>query len=448
MIQLIAILVGLSIGLGVLYALWRSQWALLPVVLMFPAEQLLQVYIPQLLAMGPLVNVLVAAIVASALITKVGRGEPLAFGAFNGVSLPIFILFVQTFASTTWSPVSESTFGLIRYGLPYTLLMVAAAPLLVSRIDQLSRLLVGLMLLGLLVVVLILINPSAKFYSGRLVLQLGDTGAMGNPLATSELGGMIAIIAALVHVRKGSRVLTLVRVSAFFAGLGIAVASGSRGQVYATLAAILLTFPLARKLKNPSQFFVTTAGAGVFAMVAMTVVRFFVTDKNASRWSLDLALAGVSDRMVRVNTLMEAYLDAPGSWFQGLGFNAFTAVWGQSSYVHNLPVEVLCEQGLLGFTMLMIAFVSVVRAAWRLMSMEAEDPTGRATVAILIAMMLFHGILSLKQGAYYGGSSLFMFMLLTKRLELIERSRLGWSVATPVWDIDEARAYGEPATSG
>src|SRR5690606_34297781 len=69
-----------------------------------------------------------------------------------------------------------------------------------------------------------------------------------------------ALLAVLIRPSGIRPMFNALRAACFLAGMGCAIASGSRGQVLATIICGVLFFPLARRLANPRQFLTTAFG--------------------------------------------------------------------------------------------------------------------------------------------------------------------------------------------
>lgn len=420
MMQLLQTLVAIGALAGALYLLWRPQWVFVMVIAMFPLEQLLQVYVPAFGGRGTLFNYLVGGMAVAAVALRVMRRDSILLGAKNALLIVVVLIYTLWVAGIFYTPAHEVAVNGAIIGYPYIILLVVFLPLLVLDIFEFRKLITGLMLIGSAIAVLIITNPNSSYYSGRLYLDLGmlDTAdrQTGNPLALGELGGMLALSAALIKPVKASQLFTLLRISAFVCGFGLAIGSGSRGQVLAAAIAGILFYPMARKIANPKQFFVSVAGFAVLILGLYIVFKMFIGAQNEQRWNAFAMLRDTTQRMDMVMALLGAYLASPQNWLFGLGTNAFASIGHNKDvlYVHNVVAEMLCEHGLVGAALFAFAVTITAKYGRRLWSQYRDDPSMRATVALLLAICTYALFLALKQGSISYPAPFFWWLVLAK----------------------------------
>jgi hypothetical protein len=232
---------------------------------------------------------------------------------------------------------------------------------------------------------------------------------------------MLALVAALVRFRSAGWLLIGLRFLAFAVGLGLAIQSGSRGQVLAAAVTAILFYPLARPVRNPQQFLVVSLGLLVLMVAIFAAFKFFIGIENLSRWDSGLMAEDASGRWERASTLIGAWLSSPGSWLLGLGPSAFTTLLPTESYVHNLFAEILCEEGLVGATFLMIALYLLFRGGRQLWRQNAHDPVMRATAAVLLGICFYQLLIALKQGSFLLSPEPFPWLLVLAKIAVVER---------------------------
>ena len=74
-------------------------------------------------------------------------------------------------------------------------------------------------------------------------------------------------------------------------------------------------------------------------------------------------------------------------------------------YPHNVPVEILAEEGLLGICLYLGFCFAVLFRAGRLIFSEYLEQDTRVNLGVLLALFCFEGILTLKQGSLLGSSA-------------------------------------------
>ncbi len=421
------LLVSAAVLLGFAYILWKPQWAILPIVLMFPLEQLLQVYIPLLRNYQSLINYAVGFLALFALLSRFFRREPVTTGYINRGTYALFGLYALCWIGLLWSPSRDAALEMLKFSFPYYGLMVVIAPLLVPRLDDFRPVLTGIMFVGGIIALLILINPEASYYAGRLTLDVsqyaGQRGGRGNPLALAEMGGTMALVAMLIRSDRSRVWLTVLRLAAFTLGMALAIGSGSRGQVLAALAIGVVFFPVARKVANPQQFLTTALGLGVIGIGVVAVFRYFVGEQNQARWDPTLLVDNLSERFARISELLTAWISNPLAWVFGLGTNAYSSIRTDSNYVHNMMAEALGEFGILGFCILIALLWATYRSCRGLWQDAREEPDRRATAAIVGALSFYAFLLAQKQGSFVGSPFAFLYWVIACRIAFFEQSQ-------------------------
>jgi len=113
------------------------------------------------------------------------------------------------------------------------------------------------------------------------------------------------------------------------------------------------------------------------------------------------------------------------NYLTGLGtsaFNAYNNSFGSNNfqYPHNILIETVAEQGLLGVALL--ATACGLTAVWvrRLHKLYTDDGPARGAIAVLAAMTLYSLLLAAKQGSLLGLPTFFGWMILTAKIAKVE----------------------------
>ena len=419
MMQMLQALVIVGAVCGTLYVLWRPHWVFVLIISMFPMEQLLQVYIGAFSTHRTWFNYIVGTLSVLAVVFRMSRREPILLGFRNPITTLVAVLYVLWAVGVLYSPARDVAIDSFRQGIPYIGLLLLFLPLLVVDIFEFRQLLSGMMFLGSVIAVLVIANPNSTYYSGRLFLDLGMLAGVdryGSPLALGEMGGMIAMIAVLVRPNKAAAIYTLLRIGAFVSGMGLAIGSGSRGQVLAAAITGILFYPMARKIANPRQFFLGAVGLGIVVLGLYVVFKLFIGAQNEQRWNAIGMLRDTTVRLTMVTELLNAYIASPGHWLLGLGTNAYAAISSNHNiiYVHNVVAEILCEHGIVGAILFAAISVLTFKYGRRLWMLYRDDPSMRATVAVLLACCVYALFLALKQGSISYPAPFFWWMVLAK----------------------------------
>lgn len=444
MTQIISVFIALGLVVGLLYVLWKPRWAIVLVLLMFPIEQLLTSYSPAFSRQSWVLNVLIGSVGLLALASTWARPGSRIREVVNPASMAILGLYVVAGLGLLWTPARDEAIGFMKTGLPYYALFLVIAPALLDDLEDFRRIVFPLMVVGGLIAVLILVHPRTYFYGGRLFLPVGGEYADGggNPLELGRLGGNIAVIAVLLRPPRTATILMLLRAGAFLVGFGLAIGSGSRGQVIAAMLVVVAFFPMARRLDDPKRFVIAAIGMIILLVGFYLAFKLFVGSSNQARWSLGLLVQDLGGRFEFVLSLMKVYVSSPGYWLLGLGPNAFAVVTeGSLVYVHNLVVEVLCEEGLVGFALLLVACVFAAKRGQLVWRAHGEDSSFRSAAAILAALAAYNLLLALKQSTFLASPMFFMYLLILAKVSVGELALIASGEVEPLQEDDDESAY-------
>jgi hypothetical protein len=425
--QALGFLILLAIAIGVAYVIFRPQWAVILVLTMFPTKQLMQSYLPTFAAQSALFNFIIFGAVVLAVVSRILKREGAFTGYFNPVLILSLLLYLFAIGTMVYTPAFESALDLFKGGWPYWLMMIILLPLTIKNLDDFRSTFTGFLIVGSVICILFFLNPNANFYTGRLTIDYGRVGGTefrGNPLATATMGAQLAIVAVLMRPQRATVLLNIVRVSAVLIGLGLAVASGSRGNTVLAVLAAILFYPVSRPVKDIKQFFLTAFGLLIMAGATFMAFRIFVRldAQQSDRWDVSQWGNTLGERAEPAMRLLSEYASSPMHWFFGLGANAHSVLVSRvhMDYVHNMIIEVLCEFGLFGAAILGTVMFLVFRYARRLWSLCSDDPQRRAAVAVLCAMIVFLFLLQLKQGTFFGLPEPWWFWVVLAKITIVE----------------------------
>ncbi|HWB18703.1 MAG TPA: O-antigen ligase family protein [Phycisphaerales bacterium] len=413
---------------------------------MIPLEQLLQVYVPIFSTYSWLVNVLIGCLALFGISSRMFRMEPMTLGYKNPMSFLIAALYILWALSIIWTPAQSIALDSFRKMLPYILTYLILFPLLITGVHDFRRMLTGVMVLGSIIALFIIANPHSSYYSGRLRLDISMAGHgvadASNPLALAEMGSFIALVAALIRPPKPSFIFTAIRICAFFAGFGLAIGSGSRGQVLAAGITGILFFPVSRQLKSVGQFFAMMIGLGILTFALVLVFYIFVGSQNQQRWDVYRMLQDTTLRLDNVMELFALYLKSPHKWLFGLGTQAYAAIAPNAhvQYVHNVTAEIFLELGLVGGTIFIAMVVIMFRNSRRLFAIYKDDPCLRSVVAVLLAECVNSYFLSCKEGSLSFPEP-FLWWIVAAKIMYYEQMVASSEMAYPADPSSELPAY-------
>ena len=320
--------------------------------------------------------------------------------AMPAVGWATLALFAWAALSLAWTPYGGAV-GLWKSNLPYLVATIVLMPLVVSDARDLRSGLLLTVTVGSAVLLLLLFDTS---WQGRQIVirdgaSIGSVSAdNGNPLAVASLGGWVALIALLSNFRGLGRLWQLLRYPIVALGLIVAIKSGSRGQLFALVAAAVLLLPFSRRIRNLPGFAAAAAGIMVVLVLATLVFDVYVGD-GSTRWDVEnMRETWSSSRLETSKTVLSAWADAgPFAWLAGMGTSASYVSLG--AYPHLVMAEVLAELGVIGLALLWVVPVLAFAAFGRHYRRVADDPETRGAISAIAALFLFEVILSFKQGS-------------------------------------------------
>ena len=105
----------------------------------------------------------------------------------------------------------------------------------------------------------------------------------------------------------------------------------------------------------------------------------------------------------------------PLGWLLGLGGGASWEIIG--SYPHVVPIQVLCELGIVGFLAYAAVFGFSIRSFIRILTLGKGDVMIRSIACCIAALFFYRFLLSLKMGGLTSIYNTFIFPILLAKLE-------------------------------
>ena len=383
-----------------------------------------------------LFNYLIAIIVTLSILRQLFTGGRIFSGMNNPVTWCLGLLLLLSASSIAWSPVPVDGKALVIKGLPYTVLYLLLAPLLVGTLREFRIVPTVVILIGLATTVAVLMNPRSSLQAGRLYVEFSD-GGVSSPLALGNLGALMFIYALLYRPEGFGRYAFPFRIAAGLLGLGLALQSGSRGQVMFAIFLGVVLYPISQRIGDVKKFFLLVFTAGIGAIGVLLTMRLFIGGDNIERWSTQSLSDGWTGRIEMLFAALGSFLEQPSAWLLGRGANAFREIRPDHAYVHNAPVEALTELGIVGFALYIIILATGFHAARTLWRYFRDKPLLRPALACLFATVLFHTLTSLKQGSIHSPSSIMFVLLIMARIARNETKARMYAEEEPEYDEEE-----------
>ena len=425
---------------GLFLAIWkRPAVALAGVFCLFGLEQWGQATTPFFAQHQTATNLILGSLLVLALAVQFFRYGLRLFSGYPLLGWLTISFFLYAFLSTQWAPRPDLSLKLWGNAWPYIVTLVVLAPLVIIEHRDLESANQALLVIGGVLTLLLLFFVK---WEGRQIM-LGEEA--GNPLAVAVMAGMVTLVALLTDPWKGKTLWVPMKWILVALCLALIVRSGSRGQLFSVLLVALLCWPLSYGLSNARQFGVLAVLTVFVAVTTNYALSEFWAEEQSyyaggNRWS-DKAMEGaMTGRLADAMMLVElAYRSADTIVF-GLGNSAAWDPRILGIYPHFLPLEVLAEEGLIGFCLFAFVLLATTTTAIRCYRDTREIPEAQSLFAALLALFLFSFLLSLKQGSLLGNLEPFMFAILLGRFRLfLPRMREACDQTTlPLSESDEA----------
>ena len=403
---------------GLVLALFRRPAAALGGVLCtYGFEQWAQANHSFFLTHATFTNYLTGCVLLLALMITVLKGRQI----FTGYPMAGWLtLAMFTFALVTmlWSVYPKATLDNWHAAWPYITIVVLLSPLLIINPRDIYDGLIATLALG--VVVLLLLFFTTESVDRNVVLGadalIGGNIEAGNPLAIATLAGYVALIAVLMNFQGVARFWQVVRWGVFAVAMMISIQSGSRGQLIATLIAVLMFMPISRRMKSVGGFIGFAVGVVMISGLVMWAYSLFA---SVDRWEGENLVDTYFNTRIETSLLVLRYWadSSPVHWFLGLGSSASYAPFLLGIYPHFVMAEVLAEEGFVGLTLFCSVLFLAVRSMIRIYPYTKLYPDARGVLASLGALFMFQLILSFKQGSLLGHTHLFAFAIMLGKFE-------------------------------
>jgi len=301
----------------------------------------------------------------------------------------IVVLFACAFGgwvlmSLGWTPSvgyarekSLSLVALALWPLAACALILAPNPLRVKKFID-SILLIGLLMSIDLILLAVKVGPS------RVMIEVGS-----EYLGVGRVVGLAAPIFLLRASVESSLVKKLIRLGCFFATAAAVILSGGRGPAVAMLAAMLV--PVAARvlrrgavaqLRSYVKLFIVVVLLGTASVAMMTAAGLQPATAKRTEMSLTTDSGGHStaERFRYYSDALEAWREDP---VLGRGVGSFPVLFERADeafYPHNIFLEVLVENGVIGVVLLLV----LGGVALRLMRRKHSDID---MIRLIIVMM-------------------------------------------------------------
>jgi len=410
-----------------LAALWRPPIGIAAMLCIYGLKQWGQTSSVWLEAHGTFTNYAIGTVVLCALAARALRGGCIWCNVRPG-TWAVVALYSYALLSLLWTPRLDLSLGMWQVAAPYIVTAVLLAPLTVHDSEDLYRAYIGLSLFGGVLVIALLFFAK---WGDRGVLILGGNSAEleTNPLAIANLGGAVASVAMFLRTRRFPIVSWVLRLVLVAASLALVVKSGSRGQLVATLATLILMLPVAFKISDVRGLVPILIAVAVIGYAAEYAAQTYIR-RDDDRWSQRDAADAASGRWQMSTELLSHWAQSPGTVIFGLGNSASFDPDIVGSYPHDVPAETLGEEGAIGLLIYLGINWLAVRGLLTAVRVTKDNQQLRRLLAVAGASYLFTLITTLKEGNMAASGEYFMAAILLSRMPEMLAGKV--AASTPV----------------
>ncbi|MGA1399924.1 MAG: hypothetical protein ACO38P_06015, partial [Phycisphaerales bacterium] len=129
-------------------SIWRPAWAFAVVLSMFPLEIVIQSGVPYFVTNPWVFNVAVAMLAGVAIVRRVLGGESPFANLGSAALVSSWCFFLWGSLSTLWAPSGGEVERLVLAPLPYWIVFIVIAPMMLGRVEELRSVVNALLAVG------------------------------------------------------------------------------------------------------------------------------------------------------------------------------------------------------------------------------------------------------------------------------------------------------------
>lgn len=364
-----------------------------------------------------LINVVVGLLAVQALGLSLFKGKA-KLNLQPKIAWAIYGLFGLSLVSGFWTISPAVWFGWWSQQWPYIIVVIVISPLLISNLKEIKFNLLLILLISALFMLLLLTTREWSvrgiMYPYKIRGAVLSSVDASTPLSISSLAGWAVLIAMLIDLPFKRIVNIFIRTMLVVLGLAFVLKTSTRGQLLAAIFCLIVFMPFAIDIRKAKAVV-----AYLFSMIFVGIILnlLFAAFTNTLRWQSNNLVDGLYARVYPVVEVTSAWLssDNPMHLFVGMGNSASYHPDIYGFYPHFVAIEVLVEEGVLGFTLFCIAIFTAYYSAAKLWYQYMNDSYVRRIIVTLAALVTFDLLISCKQGNLMVTHTLFVFVILTAK---------------------------------
>lgn len=399
-----------------LFTLRKPSYAFAGVATMFGVEQWTMTLSGFFVEHGSLGNILMGGLVVMGLVLRFTRQQPI-FRNLPAVWWCVAALILMAVMSRLWTVFPLGWTEQWTASWRYIVTIVFLTAMLFHEPADLKHGLMGTLGLGA-VVMLLLILTTDVLYRQIELKYIYHLNQKVNPLAIAQMASVIGLIAMLMNFRGIARFWQVARWFVVAMALMLVLRSGSRGEFFALVGTAVIFVPISRNFSNLRGILPTLIGFVIFGFLAMNL--FELLAAGSRRWeleSMEEALRG--GRFETAKALLDEWASSsPFHWFMGLGNSASFDPNILGVYPHMVPLEILGEEGIIGFGIFVAICLLSARSVIRTYPLVRNQPDALGILAALGGILFFRFVLSCKTSSLVHSNYLLLFAILLGKYEL------------------------------
>ncbi len=377
-------------------------------ICMFGLENFLQTQSTYFTQNGSIVNLAVGLVVVIATIFSLQR-KGLTFASLTPVQFYTLALYAFGFVSYFWTIAPSSFEARWVASIPYVLVFLVLAPILLRE----KQALIGGMKCALLIGFPLLILDAFYCEWGQRGMLLAEPVYFNGvvwletfPLAVASMASTIGIIALAVDLKMKREAAGLLRLVVLGLAIYVVFLTQSRGQVIALIstAAVVL---LSTSKATDGRSLLTVSISIVFLSL---LVYFIVVNVGTVRWEADVVSRAVHTRQsLAVEALENWWKEGSIALLVGVGANGNFAT--MDTYPHNLVIEILTELGFAGLLLYLYIVKTTMTLGLREFTFLKRMNKPMQNQLMFLGLAVVNFTLSLKEGSLDGWQVLFFFLI-------------------------------------
>lgn len=337
---------------------------------------------------------------------------------WNKSYLVSIILVTYSAVSILWSPMYDTALDKWIDQAPYFIVMVWLMPLTLNNAQYVEKSLTIFQIMGIFLVLLFLFFVE---WEGRGIVIDGQQ-SLALPLAIAQLAAM-TFFSSLFYKNNRFNLVMIYRLVSMCLPLALIFQTGSRGPIFSVVICGLLFLPFYLNVNNLRGVIAFSIIISVAALASFySFNEFSSTD---TRWSDKELTEDMLGRFNNIGILLDKWADGNAlDWLFGLGSSASFSPNILGFYPHNVPLEILAEEGLVGFSLFIIILFISLKYIIKHIALNKLDLEGKAASIVFSAATIFMLLHSIKSGAFVGSSYLLMTFVVLERYYYLRLIRL------------------------